>query len=233
MNCDQNENRLDPLGIEGDRLKMGYRFKSNWKVVASLLASLGVISLLIVKFAPLYKKLLFLTLYSIPSNSFIPGIPHEPAVILAGKSYRPIIVALFASLGTCIAAIIDYHVLTPILTHEKAEALKKQTIYKISFRYFGKAPFISLVIAAFSPVPFFPFRVLSIASSYPFKKYLLSIFLGRTPRYYLLSLLAYTFPFPTWIIAALFLVLIAYNLIEKYYKKWAYKKRGSKMLQAP
>ncbi len=233
MNCDQNKNRLDPAGIEGERLKMGYRFKSNWKVVASILASLGAISLLIINFAPIYKELLFLTLYSIPSNSFIPGIPHEPAVIYAGTLYHPLEVALFASLGTCIAAIIDYHVLTPVLTHEKAKALKKQKIYKISLRYFGKAPFISLVIAAFFPVPFFPFRILSIASSYPFKRYFLSVFLARTPRYYLLALLGDTFRFPIWIIAALFLVLIAYNLIEKYYKKWAYKKRGSKMLEAP
>jgi membrane protein YqaA with SNARE-associated domain len=74
-------------------------------------------------------------------------------------------------------------------------------------------PFVSLIIAAISPVPFYPFRVIAPASEYSLTKYLLALIVGRTPRFYILAYFGYSIPLPNEIIIVFFILLLAVSML--------------------
>ena len=151
--------------------------------------------------------LLALFLYTISANSFIP-FPHEPAVLYYGAMYPPLTVALICGGATCISALIDYSVLGTAFTHRKAVGFKQGSrLYKLAERYFNQTPFWTMVFAGFSPVPFYPFRVMGIASGYARWKYVLSTFIGRTPRYYILAWMGDEYAIPVEYVVLLFVIM--------------------------
>jgi ribonucleoside-triphosphate reductase len=162
--------------------------------------------------------LVFLFFYIIPSNSFIP-FPHEPAIIYYGKIFGPFLTTASATLPTLIACIIDYAVLTPVFSKTRLAKIKNTGIYKKTVYYFYKAPFITNFTAAISPVPFYPVRILSVASGYPLWKYSSAIVLGRIPRYYFLAFSGALLKIPNWFIVLFFVSLITVPLYQHISKK--------------
>ena len=73
-----------------------------------------------------------------------------------------------------------------------------------------------MVFAGFTPVPFYPFRVIGIASGDARWKYILSTFAGRTPRYYILAWLGneYSSYITTQHIVLLFIIMIIPPIIK-------------------
>jgi len=66
---------------------------------------------------------------------------------------------------------------------------------------------MALLVAGFTPVPFYPFRFLVVLAHYPLPKYILAVFLSRTPRYFLLALLGYKLKIPDYLLLVLFVIL--------------------------
>jgi uncharacterized membrane protein YdjX (TVP38/TMEM64 family) len=58
------------------------------------------------------------------------------------------------------------------------------------------------------PIPFDPFMFLAAAVGYSYTKYVLSIFVGRTPRYLLLAMLGERFHIPTSLLIITIIVWI-------------------------
>ncbi len=184
------------------------RLSRKWKFVILSLFTATVSGIVVYFIFPSFIGLVLLFFYIIPSNSFIP-FPHEPAIIYYGKLYGPLVTTLVAAVPTLIACIIDYAVLTPVFSRTRLAGLKNTGIYIKTISYFHKAPFLTNFIAAVSPVPFYPVRILSVASEYPLWKYSTSVLLGRLPRYYFLALFGALLNIPNWIIFVFFLSLIA------------------------
>jgi membrane protein YqaA with SNARE-associated domain len=146
-------------------------------------------------------ELFALFLYTISANSFIP-FPHEPAVIYYGKIFPPLKIAVVCGLATCISAWIDSMVLGTFFTHEKIMKFKeKSRVYKIVEHFFNQTPF-------------YPFRVIGIFSGYVRWKYVLSTFIGRTPRYYILAWLGNRYFIGTRYIIFLFFIMIIPPMIK-------------------
>jgi ribonucleoside-triphosphate reductase len=178
---------------------------------------------------PEYRQLTLLFLYIIPSNSFLP-FPHEPAIIFYGKLYGPLLTTATAIVPTIIACIIDYVVLTPVFSRTRLATIKRSGIYLKTVYYYSKAPFWTNFIAAISPIPFYPVRILSVASEYPLWKYSLSVVLGRIPRYYFLALSGAMLNIPNWLILIFFFSLI---LVPVYNKLADRKKETSFEVEDP
>ena len=75
------------------------------------------------------------------------------------------------------------------------------TLYK-------KAPFVSLFIAALTPIPFYPFRFLVVLAHYPMQKYVLAVFLARFLRFMILAVVGHAFDIPDKILVLSFICLI-------------------------
>jgi membrane protein YqaA with SNARE-associated domain len=168
-----------------------------WKQFFLVAGSLSLIAGIVAVALPSYRNLAFLFFYSIPSNSVIP-VPHEPAIILLGKYYPPVLVAFVAVLGTMLACFLDYKTIKYAFSNARVSKIRESDVYKGAVHYFLKAPFFAILVAALAPfIPFYIFRVLSPSSGYPFKRYVVAVFFGRLPRYYLFALLGTSLSIPS------------------------------------
>jgi len=138
--------------------------------------------------------------------------------------FDPVMVAMVGAIGTCVAGLIDYTVITYIFKVEKVAKLKQTKTYKYCARFYNKVAFISLVIAGFTPIPFEPFRFLAAVTKYNRSKYVLSIFIGRAPRYYLLAKLQRMFPIPRSILIGSIPLILIIGLIRVLWNRRIQKK---------
>jgi membrane protein YqaA with SNARE-associated domain len=170
----------------------------------------------------------YLAFYCIPSNTAITIFPHEPVLILFGKSANLWITATAATAGTVVAGLMDYAVFVPVLNLQSIQGYKEKKFYQVATRYFMRWPFVTLTAAGFFPVPFFPFKFLSFSIHYPLWKYIGTILLSKFPRYFLLALLGATIPIPPWILITTVVVVIGlYGVkgIPVVWKRWRARDR--------
>lgn len=172
------------------------------------------------------KNLWVLFFYNFPSQFLIALVPHEPVVLYFGKFYSPITVAFVAVAGTLLTEIINYSVIKYVADLKLFKKARQSKIVNRTVEVYNKAPFIALLIAGFTPVPFYPFRFLVVLAHYPLIKYILAVFLSRTPRYIIIAFVGYAFKIPDYLLLALFIALfltvnvpIVTNLIKKRIRK--------------
>jgi len=171
-----------------------------------------VLGLLVVWFssAPVRQSrhLLVLFFYCFPAEFLIASVPHEPILLYFSKFYPPLIVTLVAIAGTTITEIFNYSIFKFVTDTSLFQRIKFGKTIKKLIEIFKKAPFLTLLLVAFTPIPFYPFRFLVVLSKYPLWKYILAIILARTPRFFLLAALGHTFKIPNSILVALLVILI-------------------------
>ena len=150
------------------------------------------------------KNLWVLFFYNFPSQFLIAIVPHEPVVFYFGKFYSPLVVALVAIAGTLPTEILNYSVFKFVYDLKSLDRFKRSKFLNRLVELFNKSPFFALLVAGFTPVPFYPFRFLVVVAHYPVAKYALAVFLSRTPRYYLLAMLGHAIQIPDYWIAIIF-----------------------------
>ena len=190
-----------------------------WPVILPLIVMLAVVFLVTRYLFPQYSKLFNLFLYSIPSQFIVAIIPHEPIIFYFSKYFSPLSVTLVTLLGTLFAEYLNYMLVKLFFKIPKVDDLRKHRTFKKATHYFLRLPFVSLVIAAFTPVPFYPFRIIAPASEYSLTKYLLALIVGRTPRFYILAYFGSSVPLPNEIIIVLFILLFAVSVLYLFKRK--------------
>ena len=169
---------------------------NDWKKYLAIVAPISIAAISLGVWVPELRQLVLLFFYSIPANSFVP-VPHELGMIYFGQYCAPSLVALVAAAGTVMVCFIDYQAMNFAFGLKHLKRVKESEVYRGAIQYFLKARFISLVIAAAAPfIPFYLFRVLSPTAGYPLQKYMLAIFIGRLPRYYVFALMGATLALP-------------------------------------
>jgi len=196
----------------GLKLNRGKPLNSKLKTLFFLLQVSFVAVLLVLWFScnsfQKSKSLWVLFFYSFPSEFLIAIVPHEPVLLYFGKFYTPLTIAFVAVAGTVLTEVLNYSVFKFVTDSKLFEKIKhKKTVNKI-ITLFHKAPFIALWIAGFTPVPFYPFRFLVVMARYPLSKYILAVFLSRTPRFFILGWFGHTVKIPDSMLIGLFVVLI-------------------------
>jgi membrane protein YqaA with SNARE-associated domain len=173
------------------------------------------------------KSLWILFFYSFPAEFLLSTVPHEPVILYFGKFFPPLKVALVAGAGTLLAEALNYSIFHYISFFNRVRKVRHTKFVKKIVDLFNRAPFPALLVAAFTPVPFYPFRFLVVLAHYPLAKYLLAILLSRTPRFFLIALIGYTFKIPDYLLLALFAGLILAALVP-YAANFLKKKRRKK-----
>lgn len=173
------------------------------------------------------KNLWVLFFYSFPAEFLVAIVPHEPILLYFGKFCSPLTVALVASGSTLLTEILNYSAFKFVTDLKIFEKMRhRKTVNKI-VELFNKSPFIALLVAGFTPIPFYPFRFLVVLAHYPITKYVLAVFLSRTPRFYILAFVGHMIKIPDYLLIALFAVLIAAINIP-FMKNILKKKRNKK-----
>lgn len=172
-----------------------------------LLAAVGVGSLVLTSLRA--GGLWALLLYSIPSNTAVSVLPHEPMLLIYGQRSNLWIAALAATAGTLAAAWVDHRIFVPVLNLDRISGYKRHRFYRRTMGLFRRAPFAALVIAGLTPVPFFPFKLLAFSGGYSLPRYLGAVAVGRFPRYTAILWVGSAFYVPTWLLIAIALAVFA------------------------
>jgi len=168
------------------------------------------------------KNLWIFFFYSFPAEFLIAIVPHEPVLLYFSKFYSPLAVTLVGISGTVLAEMINYSVFKYVGDLKRFNRVRHTKWVSKTIDLFNKAPFVALLVAGFTPVPFYPFRFLVVLARYPLPKYILAIFLSRTPRFYLLALLGHIFKIPDYLFPVIFIALaipLTYPLVRSLLKK--------------
>lgn len=173
-------------------------------VLGGIMAASAIAALILMLRDFSSQSYLYLVFYAVPANSAISVFPHEPVVVWYGSQGSIWWTAIAASIGTMVAGYLDHSVFTPVMNLKGLAGYKKKAWYQKAARLFVKYPFAVLVVAGFSPVPFFPFKFLSFSVHYPLEKYLSALLIARFPRYVLLAYIGSFFQIPSWAMFAFF-----------------------------
>lgn len=154
------------------------------------------------------RSLVILFLYSFPSEFLIGLVPHEPVLLFYGEFHPAWTVALVAGAGTVLAEWMNYSFLSFFSDVGMFEKARGKSVVARVIHLFGRAPFLAIIVAGFTPIPFFPIRFLVVLERYSVARYLLGVFVSRTPRFFILAAIGHAVHFPAWALASLFAVMI-------------------------
>jgi len=190
-----------------------------WDMFLWATGAVALLGIPIVLFVPGSVTLVWLAVLSLPSNSPLsPILPtmFEPVIMEAAK-WEPVwAVTAVATAGYMYTEYINWHVYAWVLGLERLARLRNRPSVRWCIKLFGYSPFWMIVIAAVTPLPFWPARILAILYRYPLWRFMLATVVGRIPGFLVYAWFGELLNIPTWILVALIVVpavmLIAYRL---------------------
>jgi membrane protein YqaA with SNARE-associated domain len=160
-----------------------------------------------------FEVLLLLLLYTSVACTFLP-LPTAWIILWAARETDPLGVALIAAFGTCMANLHDYYILNYLFGLDRIGKVKKRGFYLSAVKWFERAPFLTLAIASFVPIPIDIVRILAVSTGSSRRKYTLATFAGRFPRYLLLAWLGYEMKLSNRAIFYVFLATVLIGAIK-------------------
>jgi membrane protein YqaA with SNARE-associated domain len=178
---------------------------------AVFFAAAGILYLLSRELEPLasFEVLLLLLIYNSVACTFLP-LPTAWIILWAARETDPLSASIIGVAGTCIANLHDYYIINHLFGIDRIGKVKGKSFYRSAVKWFERAPFITLTVASFLPIPIDVVRILAVSTGYSRLKYTLATFAGRFPRYLLLAWLGYELKLSN---RAIFYVFIATVLI--------------------
>lgn len=163
----------------------------------------------------LYDYFLYMSL----AFTFLP-LPTIPTVILMGKTFSPMNVALIGAVATTLANLNDYLIVSTMFLSQKVQKIHQSSFYKFLIKNFERHSFLIISFGSFIPISIDVIRLLAISNQYPILKFSLANFVGRFPRYFLLAFLGYSFQISNiWILIIFIIFLIVSFFIQKTFSK--------------
>ena len=155
------------------------------------------------------KNLAVLFFYSFPSEFLVGLVPHEPVLLYFGTYHPAWVVALVAGVGTVLAEATNYRFFSLFYGTNAVRAAMDQKMVRRTVDLFSRRPFTAILVAGFTPVPFFPIRFLVVMADYPLSRYLLGVFVSRAPRFWILAAMGGLVHIPAGALLILFGVMMA------------------------
>ena len=154
-----------------------------------------------------------LLLYTSVACTFCP-LPTAWIVLWAARSVDPLAVALVAALGTCVANLHDYYIVSALCRIGRVQKVRQSRFHDDALRWFHRAPFWTLTAASLLPLPIDFVRMLAISAGYPRRWYVLATFAGRFPRYLLLAYLSWQLQLSNQAIALVLALTVVAGLVK-------------------
>jgi membrane protein YqaA with SNARE-associated domain len=169
----------------------------------------GVVALLAIPVAIAFPRLiplLWLLILSLPANSPLsPVLPtmFEPIIMEAAKYERPIWVTVVAAVGYMYMEYLNWHAYSWVLDRRRLAAFREHRWTHRAVGYFSRRPFWTVVLFAFTPLPFWVARILAILHAYPLGRFMTATIVGRGPRWFLYAWFGSAFRIPTLLLVAI------------------------------
>ena len=198
------------------------RGTAEWDVV---LRATGVLALLAIYPATRWPSVagllgfLCLTLFVSGPISVVLPAAFEPMLMVAGRIYPPLVVALVAVAGLLYMDYINYHIYGAALRHPRLERARNSRIVQRLLVVFQRHPFFAVWLCSWSPIPYWIVAALAPMTKYPMKKFLLATFLGRGPRVWFFAALGLVVPVATRTLIIYVMVAIVVAVVIATYQR--------------
>ena len=156
-----------------------------------------------------------------PLSPFLPTT-YEPVLMLFGRVYPPILIGGLGILGTLYVEYLNYHLYQRVLGHSALKGMRRSNVIRGTIKLFQRAPFFTVWLCSWSPLPYWVVRFLSPMTGYPVRRHLVATFLGRFPRLWFFAALGLY-----WNISTRALVAISVGSIVAAVIIWMLKGRGA------
>jgi uncharacterized membrane protein YdjX (TVP38/TMEM64 family) len=116
-----------------------------------------------------------------PLAPFFPA-SYEPILMLFGRLYAPLLIGALGIAGTIYVEFLNYHLYRRLLDTRALSPLGQSKIIQRVVRWYRVAPFFTVWLCSWSPLPYWSVRFLSPLAGYSVARHLVATFLGRFPR---------------------------------------------------
>ena len=156
-----------------------------WDRLLRVSGAVALVGILLISFAPTLGELAVLVSLTLfvngPYSMFLPTA-HEPILMVFGRLYPPILVAALATVGTVAAEYVNYRLYVAMLSAPGLRQLPDTPLGRRLSTWFRVQPFLTVVLCALTPIPFWIARIMASLTRYPMHRYLAALALGRFPR---------------------------------------------------
>lgn len=165
------------------------------------------------------KDLLLFALVVSCACQFVP-IPIIAVFLWIGRTWNPFLVALVGSAATSVANLHDYYILTTLLRVERIDRARDTAWYRRAAAWFGRYPFLTLVVSNIVVLPVDVPRLLAISTRYSRLRFVLATLAGRYPRYLFLAAIGYELKLTNLQILLVLTALGAIWGLKALHKRW-------------
>ncbi len=146
-----------------------------------------------------------------PLSPLLPAA-YEPVLMVAGRVYTPLLVALVGIAGILAIEYLNYYLYRLAVLHPRAAGVRQSRMVGKTLALFERRPFFTVWLCAWSPLPFWAVRILAPMARYPVNRYLLATFLGRAPRLWFFAALGPVVPVSTRVLVMATATMVAVAL---------------------
>lgn len=154
---------------------------------------------------PDWLPAVWFTLVALAVNGpFSPVLPtaFEP-LIMEAATWMPILtVTVIATAVSLYAEYLNYHLYAWVLGRRRFAGLGQKGWMQRGVRWFERAPFITTVVFALTPLPFWVARILSIYARGDLRRFMLATAVGRLPHIFVYAWLGSVLRVPAAVLAA-------------------------------
>ena len=116
-----------------------------------------------------------------PIAPFLPAA-YEPILMMYGRLYPPLLIGFLGILGTMYVEYLNYRLYSRMVHANALTGLRESRVVRRLGSLFERAPFLTVWLCSWSPLPYWSVRFLSPLTHFPVSRHLLATFLGRFPR---------------------------------------------------
>jgi hypothetical protein len=116
-----------------------------------------------------------------PISPVLPAT-YEPLLMLFGRVYPPFAVAAVGVAGTLYVEYLNYHLYGRVMGLGALTGIRESSVVGWMVALFRRAPFFTVWLCSWSPLPYWPMRFISPLAGYAISRHLWATFLGRLPR---------------------------------------------------
>jgi uncharacterized membrane protein YdjX (TVP38/TMEM64 family) len=161
-----------------------------WDGLIRLSGGIGLVAIPLVLLLPEAGALAAFALASVwvhgPASPFLPA-SYEPILILFGRLYPPVLLALIGTAANLVAEYLNYQLFKELLARRALDRMTHHPRLLRLVALFNRRPFLTTWFISWSPVPDWTIRILGPLGRYPVRPWLAAMGLGRFPRFWLLA----------------------------------------------
>ena len=157
---------------------------------------------------PLVAFMLITVWLNGPLAPFFPA-SYEPILMIFGRVFPPLLIASLGIIGTLYVEFLNYHLYRRLLATKTLAPLGESKMVKRIVRWFRLAPFFTVWLCSWSPLPYWSVRFLSPLAGYDVRRHLTATFVGRFPRLWFFAALGEWWSVSTKVLLAIMFGSIA------------------------